>query len=61
MYEGQHIMVMDVTNIFVQTNIPPKKHSKERVIMKITGVIMDMLLEIDSETYSKHVVFEIGY
>ena len=28
--------------------------------MKITGVLVDMLLELDSETYIKHVVFENG-
>ena len=28
--------------------------------MKIIGVNVDMLLELDSETYSKHVVFENG-
>ena len=26
--------------------------------MKVTGVIVDMLLELDSDTYSKHEVFE---
>ena len=29
-------------------------------ILKIIGALVDMLLELDSETYSKHVVFENG-
>ena len=41
-------MVLDVPNKFIQTNIPPKKYDKERIIMKITGVLLDMLLGLDS-------------
>ena len=43
-YEGQDIMVMDVPNAFIQTNMPQKKYGEERVIIKITGVIVDMLV-----------------
>ena len=41
-------MVLDVTNKFVKTNIPPKKNGEEREIMKIAGVLVDILLELDS-------------
>ena len=51
-------MVMDVLNAFIQTNMPPKKDGKERVTTKITGVLADMLVKLDIETYRKHVVFE---
>ena len=51
---------MDVPNAFIQTNMPPKKNGKERVIMRTIGVLVDMLLELDSETYGKNVVFENG-
>ena len=40
--------------------MPPNKDGEERIIIKITGVLVDMILEFDSETYSKHVVFENG-
>ena len=30
------------------------------VLIKITGVIVDMLVKIDRETYRKHMVFENG-
>jgi hypothetical protein len=33
---------------------------KERVIMKITGVLVDMLVQIAPETYGPYVVFENG-
>ena len=57
-YERRDIMVLGVPNAFVQTNIPPKKYGEERVIMKIKGALVDIILELDSETYSKHVVSE---
>ena len=40
--------------------MPPNKYDEESLIMKITGVLVDILVELDSETYKKHVVFEIG-
>ena len=51
-------MVLDVTNTFIHTNITPKKKGEEMVITKITGVLVAMILELDSETYTKHMVFE---
>ena len=53
-------MVRDVPNTFIQTNMPSNKDGEKRVIIKITGVLVDMLLELDSEAYIKHVVFENG-
>ena len=50
-------MVLDVTKKFIQTNIPPNKDGEERVIMKITGLLLDIILELDSETYSENVLF----
>ena len=57
-YEVQDIIVLGVPKTFIQTNIPPKKDGEERVITKITGVLSDMVLVMDSETYSKNVIFE---
>ena len=53
-------MVLDVTNTYINTNMPTKKHGEERLIMMITGVLVDMLLELGSDTYRKYVVFENG-
>ena len=57
-YEGKDIMVMDITNTFIYTNILPKKYGEESLIMKIAIVLVEMLLEQDSEICSKHVIFE---
>ena len=43
-------MVLDYLNAFIQTNMPPNKDGEERVIMKITGVLLDMLVKLDSDT-----------
>ena len=51
-------MALDVPNTFIQTNMPPKKYGVERVITKITGVLVYILLELDNEIYRKHVMFE---
>ena len=58
-YEGQDIMVLNVTNVFIQAIIPPNKYGKEMVIMKITGVLVDIPVGLDSKTYRKHVVLKM--
>ena len=59
-YEGQDIMILDVPNTFIQTNMPPNKDDEERLITKITCVLVNVILELGSETYSSYVVFENG-
>ena len=51
-------MVLDFPNTFIQTNMPPNKYGEERVILKITGVIVGMQVELDGDTYRKNMVFE---
>ena len=53
-------MFLDVPNAFIQKTIPPKKDDKEREIIKTTDVIVDVLVELDSDMYRKHMVFENG-
>ena len=53
-------MVLHVPNTFIQTKISPKKDSEDWVIIRIKGMLVDMLVEMDSETYRKNVVFETG-
>ena len=60
-YDGQYNMVMHVTNKFTQTNILPNKYGEERIIMKIIGVLVDMLLKLDNKTFCKYIVFENVY
>ena len=39
-YEGRDVMVVYITNAFIHTNITTNKYGEERVIMKVTGVIL---------------------
>ena len=41
--------------------MPDPKQDEEYVIMKITGVLVDILVDIVSEVYRLYVVFENGY
>ena len=37
------VMSADVPNAFIQTPMPERKDGEERVVMKITGVLVDLL------------------
>ena len=53
-------MTADVPNAFIQTEIPKVKEDEDRVFMKITGVLVDMLVELMPDVYGPYVVFEDG-
>ena len=45
--EGQDITTCDIPNAFVQTHVEEKDKDGNQTIMKITGVCVDILCEID--------------
>ena len=53
-------MTADIPNAFIQTAMPPIKEGEERVIMKITGVLVHLLVQLAPEVYGPYVVFENG-
>ena len=55
--QNRDIMTLDVPNAFVQTNIPQGKDD-EKVIMKIRGQLVDLLVELSPETYADFIVYE---
>eukprot|EP00980_Cylindrotheca_fusiformis_P005077 scaffold1076_cov81-Cylindrotheca_fusiformis.AAC.1 len=55
-HEGCDVMTADVPNAFIQTQMPERKEGKDRVIMKITGVLVDLLVELDPQTYKNFVL-----
>ena len=59
-YEGRSVLTLDVPNAFIQAQMPEVKPGDERVIMKIKGVIVDMLVNLDPKTYQGFVVYENG-
>jgi hypothetical protein len=56
---NRDVMTADIPNAFVQTDVDPRHHTKgERIIMKIRGTLVDMLVEIAPEVYIDFVVYE---
>ena len=53
-------MTADVPNVFIQAQMPEVKPDEDRVMMKITGVLVDMLVQWSPEVYGPCVVFENG-
>jgi hypothetical protein len=58
--EGRDVMSADISNALIQVNMPEIKDGDDRVIMKITGVLVDLLVEIDPARYGPYVVYEDG-
>ena len=50
--QGRDVMTLDVPNTFLQASIPEEN---EKVIVKIRGRLVDILIEIDHDKYSPSV------
>ena len=57
--EQRDVATVDIPNAFIQTSVPMGKGA-ERIIMKIQGVLVTMLVQMAPELYGPHVVFENG-
>ena len=57
--ERRDIMCNDIPNAFIQAKVE-RKAGTERIIMKITGMLVDYLMDISPHTYSGYVVMERG-
>ena len=57
-HEDRDVMGSYVPNAFVQIVLPENKEGSDRVCMKIVGELVDYLIEIAPETYSKYVVMK---
>ena len=60
-HEERDVMIADVPNAFVQTNMPPEMLCEgNRTIMKIKGVLVDILYTMDPVEYGEYIVYESG-
>ena len=57
--QGRDVVTADIPNAFVQTPIGEREVG-ERIIMKIRGVLVDILVEMAPEVYSEYMVYENG-
>jgi hypothetical protein len=56
--EERDVMTWDIPNAFIQAYLPKKEPGEDRAVMKITGVLVDMLVNINLESYGPAVVLE---
>jgi hypothetical protein len=56
--EERDVMTCDIPNAFIQAYLPKKEPGEDRVVMKITGVLAIMLIDINPELYRPAVVLE---
>ena len=58
--ENRDVMTADIPNAFIQAHMPKLENGENRVIMKITGVLVDLLVKLAPDIYTSYVVFENG-
>ena len=58
--EERNMMTTDVPNAFIQAEIPAEKRTIKKIIMKIAGRLVNYLVDIAPETYTKFVVYKNG-
>ena len=56
--EQRDIMCIHIPNAFIQADLPKGPSNDERIVMKITGVLVDILVDIAPNIYSGYVVYE---
>jgi hypothetical protein len=56
--EERDVMTCNVPNAFIQAYLPKKEPGEDRVVMKITGVLVGMLIDINPELYGPAIVKE---
>jgi hypothetical protein len=56
--EERDVMRCDIPNAFIQALLRKKDPGEDRVVMKITGVLVDMLVDINPKLYGPAVVLE---
>jgi hypothetical protein len=48
--EDRDVMTCDIPDVFIKAYLPKKEPGDNRVVMKITGVLVNMLVNINPET-----------
>jgi hypothetical protein len=51
--EERDVMTCDIPNALIQAYLPKKEPGEDRAVMKITGVLVDMLADISPELYGQ--------
>ena len=57
-HEGRDSMTADVPNAFIQALMPELEPGEDRVMLKVTRTLVDMLVQLDPQTFHSYVVME---
>ena len=57
-HKDRDVMCADIPNAFIQAEMPDISDGEERVTMKITGVLVDMLVQLSPKNYGPYIVLE---
>jgi hypothetical protein len=57
-HDERDVMRCNIPNAFIQAIMPEVKDGDKRVMMKITGVLVDMLVKLNFELYGPYVIRE---
>ena len=58
--EKRDVMSTDIPNAFIQATMPPLVEGEDRVMMKLKGILLELLVEQAPELYGPYVVIEDG-
>jgi len=53
-------MTADNSNAFIQASLENLKDGDEKVIMKVTGVLVNLLVQVAPDVYGPFIVYENG-
>ena len=54
--EGRDVATMDIPNAFIQT--PIKTEGTDKIVMKIRGLLVDILVQLDPDHYGPKITTE---
>jgi len=59
-HKEHDFMTADIPNAFIQASLENLKDGDEKVVMKVTGMLVDLLVKVAPDVYGPFVVFENG-
>ena len=54
--EFRDVMTADIPNAFIQAEMPPIEYGDEKILMKITGTLADLLIDLNPMLYGSMIV-----
>jgi len=58
--EGHDVMSADITNAYIQAELPPTPEGEDRILVKIQGELAKLLMKVAPDYYAPFIVTERG-